>query len=213
MIEAFISGTSVREIARWTNPPVAHNSISRFMRARVTPALSNATKLLSVDPPRTGTVSANGAPTRARQQAEHRQVDRHQVEQLAAQAVVAAPVLSLFRQRLEKLQGRVDRALDRAENAVRVVERDGNLAAAGPDLSALAPLLNVAHKNLEMLGRATGELDPSAGSQIALQIICPSTGSAPGEMPRISFARVDQIEAAADDDEAIMEIGITQLEG
>jgi hypothetical protein len=73
--------------------------------------------------------------------------------------LVAAPVLSLFRQRLEKLHARVDKALERAEVAVRVVNQGGRLVAAGADLAPLAPLLSVAHKNLEMLGWATGELE------------------------------------------------------
>jgi hypothetical protein len=53
-------------------------------------------------------------------------------------------------------QGRTDDAqtggaLEPAESAVRVVDKDGKLLAAGADLAPLTPLLSVAHKNLEML--------------------------------------------------------------
>ncbi len=98
------------------------------------------------------------------------------MERLATEALVAAPVLSLFRQRLEKLHRRVDGALDRAESAVRVVKVDGKLAAVGPDLSPIAPLLSQAHKNLEMLGRSTGELEPTGGQGFCIQIIVCALG-------------------------------------
>jgi hypothetical protein len=144
MIEAFIAGTPAREIARWAHPRVAHNTISRYMRARVRPALNNAARLFAVDPPRTGAVLDGEAKKKTRdvatQQTERPQMERDQAEQLAMEALVAAPALSIFRARLEKIHDRVDRALDRAETAVRVIEKDGKLVAAGVDLGPIAPL-------------------------------------------------------------------------
>jgi hypothetical protein len=115
MVEAFIAGTPAREIARWAHPRVAHNTISRYMRARVRPALNNAARLFAVDPPRTGAVLDGEAKKKTRdvatQQTERPQMERDQAEQLAMEALVAAPALSIFRARLEKLHDRVDRAL------------------------------------------------------------------------------------------------------
>ncbi len=93
-----------------------------------------------------------------------------------------APVLSIFRSRLEKLHGRIDNAIDRAE------ER--------PDLfGVLPPLFNQAAKNLEMLGRATGELEPQSHGHMSIQIICPvAPADAP---PRITYASDDTIESGS----------------
>lgn len=46
-----------------------------------------------------------------------------------------------------------------------------------------------------------------AGS-VSIQIVCPSAGSPAGELPRVSFAAVDQIEAA--DEDEVSEIGLLQ---
>jgi hypothetical protein len=212
MIEAFIAGTPAREIARWATPRVAHNTISRYMRARVRPALNNAARLFAVDPPRTGAALGAEAKKKTRnvatQQTERPQMERDQAEQLALEALVAAPALSLFRQRLERLHDRVDRALDRAESAVRVIEKDGKMVAAGADLSPIAPLLSQAHRNLEMLGRATGELEPTGSASVQIQIICPAAGSS--QAPRIVFGSDDgrMIDGSAIEVES--EIGIQQ---
>ena len=128
-------------------------------------------------------------------------MDRDQVEQLAAQCGGSrASAFNCFRQRLEKLHGRIDRTLDRAEGA--------------EDITPLAPLFNAASKNLEMLGRATGELEPNAGMSLSIQIVSPATESRPDQIPRITFSSVDQIEAGADpDDTGIMQIGLLQPPG
>jgi hypothetical protein len=222
MITSFLAGSPAREIARWSSPKVGHVSISRYMAARVTPALRNAANLLSVDPPRTAPDRAVRAmhnrerkPRITNRQREQKQVEQGQVEQqkqaeqqverLAVEALVAAPVLSLFRQRLETLHARVDKALDRAESAVRVVNQGGKLVAAGVDLGPLAPLLSVAHKNLEMLGRTTGELEQQSIGSLSIQIVCPGYDPASALAPRISFASGDAIEYSAH------EIGLRQL--
>jgi hypothetical protein len=74
--------------------------------------------------------------------------------------VTASP----FRDRLEQLWGRTDRALTQAEQ--------------DKELSVIAPLLNQAHKNVELLGRVTGELEV-ASPMIAIQIVCPVTDQRP----------------------------------
>jgi hypothetical protein len=90
---------------------------------------------------------------------------------------------------------------------VRVVEKDGKLVAAGADLGPIAPLLSAAHRNLEMLGRATGELEPAGSALMSIQIICPGMGTG-DNAPQVVFDRDDSrtINGSAEPVEA--EIGI-----
>ena len=60
-----------------------------------------------------------------------------------------------FRARLETTWEAIEGAMDQARRAVRTHE-DGTVE--DRSLSALPPLFNQAHRNLELLGRATGEL-------------------------------------------------------
>src|SRR5215469_12381261 len=72
-----------------------------------------------------------------------------------------------FRTRLETTWDVIQGAMDKARRAVRTNE-DGTVE--DRSLSALPPLLNQAHRNLELLGRATGELsnDGAAAANIML---------------------------------------------
>ena len=69
---------------------------------------------------------------------------------------------SPFRAQLASLKERTERALDK-------VERDDKR------LALMAPLIAQGHKNVELLGRATGELEQAAGPQIAVQIVIPAS--------------------------------------
>ena len=60
-----------------------------------------------------------------------------------------------FRERLETTWDAIQDAMDQARRAVRNRE-DGTVE--DRSLSVLTPLFNQAHRNLELLGRATGEL-------------------------------------------------------
>lgn len=97
-----------------------------------------------------------------------------------------APAASTFRDRLEQVYLRIDRHMDRAERAQRVVADPdtGELMPVGEDLKVMAPLINQAHKNIEMLGRATGELEPAQSNSIAIQIVLPTGGTG---VPRIAY--------------------------
>jgi hypothetical protein len=60
-----------------------------------------------------------------------------------------------FRARLETTWDAIQDAMDQAQRAVRIRE-DGTVE--DRSVSVLTPLFNQAHRNLELLGRATGEL-------------------------------------------------------
>ena len=111
-----------------------------------------------------------------------------------------------FRARLETTWDAIQGAMDKAQRAVRTHE-DGTVE--DRSMSALPPLLNQAHRNLELLGRATGELsnDGTAATNVTLVKVL-SVPRMPGvvtlphlEQPAIApGARVvDAIEAPAED--------------
>jgi hypothetical protein len=92
--------------------------------------------------------------------------------QAVQDALVDAPVLGLVRQGVDNLRARLERHADKCETAVRVIkDEDGNDVAVGADLTVLAPIANQLHKNLEMLGKLTGELQPDNQQQINIQVI------------------------------------------
>jgi len=64
---------------------------------------------------------------------------------------------------------------------------------------------------MRLHGQATGELarDGQNAQTMSIQIVCPSAqNAANGELPRVSFAAVDQIEAGEED--GLSEIGLVQ---
>ena len=83
---------------------------------------------------------------------------------------------SPFRAQLASLKDRTERLLDCAESGIRARD-DGKPNTA--DAAACAPLIAQAHKNVELLGRATGELEQAAGPQIAVQIVIPASQGLP----------------------------------
>jgi len=87
-------------------------------------------------------------------------LQRHKADHLAPSLVKAYQAKENaraegFRARLERTWDAIEGAMDQAQRAVRTHE-DGTVE--DRSLSALPPLFNQAHRNLELLGRATGEL-------------------------------------------------------
>ena len=199
IIDGILSGMTIRAISESVVPHVPPMVVQRYKTSVIKPMLQRAAvseRILNEVP---------GMKDKPMDLSKH-----SPAVQAVQQAIQDAPVVSIFRQRLEKLYGVVDRTLDKAEKAVRV-DAEGN--AVGADLTVVAPLLNAAHKNLEILGRATGELEPQGAGQVSIQIVCPA---GPGEMPRISYAQNDgsrTIEAESEEvpeNVGIQEIGVMQ---
>jgi hypothetical protein len=87
-------------------------------------------------------------------------LQRHKADHLAPSLVKAYQARENaraegFRERLETTWEAIQDAMDQARQAVRTRE-DGTVE--DRSLSVLTPLFNQAHRNLELLGRATGEL-------------------------------------------------------
>lgn len=209
IIQQIIDNVPLRIIATSAVPPLPHSAVQRYKSSVVIPMLKRAELLgKTIRPNKDGQAVQIDVPVPLT-------TDQNVVEavQAAVKPIPEGQIVSIFRQRVEKMYGRIERTMDRAESAVRVVDVDGTLVPVGSDLSPMAPLFNAASKNLEMLGRATGELEPTGGSSVSIQIVCPAAPA--NAMPRITFAHQDSIEAApgavtAIESDEMMEIGILQ---
>jgi hypothetical protein len=180
ILQRIADGLPLRQICAGLDPPLSHMSIRRYKQDILIPAVRVAKPIQSTV--REMRVSTGGTPppTAPQEVTANQRVaaiyQRHQ-EQVAR---------SVFRTRLEELHTRIDRNLDRAEQQ--------------KDLAPVAPLLNQAHKNLELLGRVTGELDNSVagiGHGLQIQIVCPSAPIP--DTVRISYASPDAIDQRAAD--------------
>lgn len=203
IVRRIIDGLSIRQVVEGLIPPVAEMTAYRYKMTVINPILARAASTESI------LLGGNNSVVPLVPLASDKKLaDR------VASAVADAPVLSVFRERLEHLNGIVHRALSKAESSVRVAtDKDGNQVVVGADLGVLAPLLNQAHKNVEMLGRATGELEPQGGGSVSIQILCPAAGATTIEqMPRISYSDQLAIEGRAEalEIESADEIGVLQ---
>lgn len=150
VLDRIMNGESNSSIARSLG--IHPSTVANYKKRVVHPALRTATQIASVQ--------RNGSECR---------VLTSQDADTAKQIVISSP----FQERLRATWERIERTLDRAENAVQVTE-DGDPV--GEDLAILAPLLNQAHKNLELLGKASGELmDKAAAPSIAIQVVVPAS--------------------------------------
>lgn len=198
IIELIMAGTPLRTIGAMVNPPLPHTSIQSYKIRVIRPMMARAdqtSRLLSGHPLlSTNVVVDPKAPADV---------------QAVQQAIIDRPAVSIFRKRLEKLYGQLDHTMERAQTSVRCVtdQETGELVAVGADLGVIAPIANQMHKGLEMLGRATGELEPIGGNAISIQILTPASQN---ELPRVSFAAADQIELPPAED-YIEEIGVKQI--
>ena len=197
IVQRILDGVPLRKVGAGLVPHVSHSAVQRYKANVINPMLARAARTEAIIIGKNEDLDRAVSPIAVQNAKEAVQV-----------AIKDAPVVSLFRQRLEKLHSRIDRAMDRAESAVRIsTDSDGNEVVVGQDLGVLAPLINQAHKNLEMHGRATGELEPTGGASVAIQIVMGEAG------PRISYATMDPgtttIDAAAEVD-GMETIGVLQ---
>ena len=121
-------------------------------------------------------------------------IQNTQLEQLERRGTKVLMRASPVKSRAEKLWRFTARNLGRAQKAQRTVAMpDGSLAPVGQDFGVLAPLLNQAHKNLEIQGRLSGELihgnGAGGGPSVAIQIVMP--GQSAGASPIAETVTID----------------------
>lgn len=158
IVSDLLSGASQTAVARKLG--VSRQAVSQYTRRVLRPAMQSAAKLQSLQ-------GLSSDPS-----------------QLTAEnkLLVRQAVSSPFMERHSYVWDVVQESLERGRRAVQVT-KDGD--AVGEDLAVLAPLLNQAHKSLELLGKATGELqDKSAAPVVSIQIVVPANPSA---APRVEF--------------------------
>ena len=204
IVKRILDGLPCRKVVSGIVPHVSHSTIQRYKVSVIKPILARSAqteRIILGDPPEPD-LKKTPIPL----------VSDDFVRQTAVQAIQDAPAVSIFRQRHQKAWDILERTTKKAESAVRMErDEDGNEVFAGPDLSPIAPLINQMHKSIEILGRATGELEPTGGSSISIQVVLPGIGSQ-HEEPRISFASADAIEVAPELEagDGLVEIGVLQ---
>ncbi len=203
IVRRIMDGLSLRQVIYGLVPPVSLKTIHRYKTNVIKPIVDRELGRGGV------TIKKNGdlVPSVSL-------VEDTEIEKRVTREAIDGPVLSIFRQRLEELYGDLRATMVKANTAVRVAtDKDGNEVVVGADLGIIAPLANQLHKNLEMLGRATGELEPQGGGSVSIQILCPTAGATVESLPRITFASADAIEAGPPQDTIdgeIEEIGLLQ---
>ena len=169
VLDWIAQGEDASTIAPKLQPPLHRSTIWRYIRDKAKPALQGPTAVVK-DLADKGLLRED--------------ITLKQATRAIATATERDLTVSPFRTRLESLWNRAENSLERAERAVRVVkDSDGQECVVGEDLRPIAPILAQAHKNLEMLGNATGELSAGSGPAIAVQIVMPSgTGAPAGDL-------------------------------
>jgi hypothetical protein len=105
--------------------------------------------------------------------------DTAEVEKKLMDATGAVLAAEPYIKRTEQLWQVTQDAIERAKNAVRVVRdrETGELVAAGDDVRAIAPLIDQAHKNIELSARLTHVLDaPQAPAANVAVVVLPVAG-------------------------------------
>ena len=237
ILECAIAGQSARHISTWAIPRVAHNTLSRFLKARLAPALAQADAYLSVAPPPAPNPGNTG---KGKNQLKNQQVTKEefdalaedfpameqsmdqqkQVERLAIDALVATPVLQIR-------ENRIKAKLDRHRRMQMVIDARAEAHANVPGgKSGLlvrdfkgenevykfdAALVAAMTEEEKAIAIELGQWQENAGGSVSIQIVSPAVSI--NAMPRVVFAQDDHglIEAAViEDDDPIASIGVIQ---
>jgi hypothetical protein len=106
-------------------------------------------------------------------------------------------------------EGRAERLYQQAEEILVGALQDKDRRTALQAIRAAVDVMGEARSYMELRGELTNELGRDRTStDFSIQIICPSsTAAAAGELPRVSFAAVESIDASED---CIATIGLLQ---
>jgi len=163
IIKKFMEGLPLRAVAKDLVPPVSAMALQRYKTRVIIPILTRTARL-PANPKREGVTKPP--------KTDEEELQGVLVTAAEAKERGAPPAESIVRQGVDRLRARLERHADKCETAVRVVkDEEGNDVVVGADLTVLAPIANQLHKNLEMLGKLTGELQPDNQQQINIQVI------------------------------------------
>lgn len=174
IVDALVAGQSVRDIAKWTNPPVSFNSIQRYRAAIVKPAMIQA-KALAPILKKQKEISEDTEPI-----------------QLVQDAIRFAPVLVARENRIKALQDRHDRlnlivnergaemATETPGGASGFLTRDYKGKDADRAIYKLdTGLLSEFREHEKQVAQEMGQWNEGAATNIAVQIVMPA-GAQPG---------------------------------
>ena len=112
---------------------------------------------------------------------------------------------------------RAERLYEKAAEILAEALRNKDPRTALQAIRTASAVMGEARDYLELRGELTNELGRDrTPPAVSIQIISPAVGSSPDQMPPITFASTDQIEAAAepeDDEQGILEVGVLQHPG
>jgi hypothetical protein len=153
VLDALLAGKSTVDVARIAN--CTKQTVIEYREKVLLPAVKTAKSIQSL-------TLANLAADNL-----HASVGNHPKDDMATTVRLTKDHIrsSPFLERLEKVWNRVDSALDHS----------------GPESDRFplhAALINQAHKNLELLGRVTGELESEKTPSVAIQIVIPNNSAA-----------------------------------
>src|SRR5579872_1693452 len=156
-----LAGKSVRWVSAQTDPHVSFGALQRYRKKLLTPALRRMAAKLPA--------TAN-LPVMSFEGGQSIERPLHKVtgETLADERV------NPFIERAHLLWAECLQGIADAKNAVSTVtDEDGNEKVRGRDFSVLAPILNQAHRNLELFGKGAGYLatdNPAGNVQQAITV-------------------------------------------
>ena len=156
-----MNGRPVRWIAAQLDPSVSFQSVQRYRQRVLQPAM----KRLAAKLPK---VADLPVPSGQRDHTPDQSLCHVTREDLANQRV------NPFIERAHLLWAECLQGIADAKNAVSTVtDEDGNEKVRGRDFSVLAPILNQAHRNLELFGKGAGYLatdNPAGNVQQAITV-------------------------------------------
>ena len=174
-IDAMIlGGLSLRKIAEAVSPPVSRAALHRYKTAETAGRRRETTE----------TVTAKAI-----------SISDLQTGQQPRQGDTIPPKPSTLRALVDRLADRQERALDRAEAAVRVVEKDGQLLPVGEDLKVLAPMFRERLNCIRTLGELTGELNQAAAlsPNITINIVASTAAPAASQPYDLELEATEEI--------------------
>lgn len=238
VIGALLSGQSSRQIAGWLKPPLHFSSINRYYTTVVKPTMENAERLKSVLPEELRPI-ATPAKLSQNDATEIRQITQQAILAAPALQIrenrirlnqdIANRLMTVVNERAADMsvceRCRQPASVhpfsdpeDSTKRCLHFIAVPGGtsglivrkLKKDGFEYAVDTGLLGEVREYQRQTAIELGQWQEGVTGQVSIQIVCPSTGSAPEQMPRISFQTSDTLELPSEDDDGILEIGVLQ---
>ena len=235
IVEEILAGRPVREIGRMVVPPVSFQAVQRYKASVVKPILDRAEyneRLLNGRKPLSDDTAVRQATQQAILDAPALHIRENRIK---IQQALTGRLMTVINERAADMS--VCEGCRRPESAHPWEEEgptgmDGKPTRIGCDIYRRVPggetglvirklkangyeyavdtavLAEIREQEKHVAVELGQWQENSAAGSVSIQIVCPSASAPAGELPRVSFASVDQIEAG---DDSVAEIGLKQL--